>query len=92
MLQRPGENQPWQPSHRAPNPQQHDDPNADPPPPPKYFRPARFYCAETICAPYGVVIAWTKIKNTPSRLRQLLNFVFAQLNTSIIQNQLKKCY
>ena len=29
MLQRPGENQPWQPTHRPPNSQQHDDPNAD---------------------------------------------------------------
>jgi hypothetical protein len=74
MLQRPGENQPWQPTHRPPNPQQHDDPNADPPPPPNYFRPARFYCVETICAPCGVVIAWTKFAKSESPTN-ILNFL-----------------
>lgn len=31
-----------------------------PPPSKNHFSPARFYCVETICAPCGVVIAWTK--------------------------------
>ena len=53
MLQRPGENNPWQPNRREQNPQRHDDPNEDPPPPPHYFHAGRFYCVETICAPCG---------------------------------------
>ena len=74
MLQRPGENQPWYPTHRAINPQRHDDPNADPPPSPNYFRAARFYCVETICAPCGVVIAWTKFARSESPTN-ILNFL-----------------
>ena len=74
MLQRPGENQPWHPTQRASNAQQHDDPNADPPLPPNYFRAARFYCVETICAPCGVVIAWTKFAKSESPTN-ILNFL-----------------
>lgn len=74
MLQRPGENNPWQPNRRGPNPQQHDDPNEDPPPPSNYFRAARFYCIETICAPCGVVIAWTKFAKSESPTN-ILNFL-----------------
>ena len=66
MLQRPGENNPWEPNRRGPNPQQHDDPNAEPQEPPNYFRAGRFYCVETICAPCGVVIAWTKFAKSES--------------------------
>jgi len=74
MLQRPGENSPWEPNRRGPNPQQHDDPNADPPPPKHFFRAGRFYCVETICAPCGVVIAWTKFDRGESPTR-ILNFL-----------------
>ncbi len=74
MLQRPGENYPWQPQRRGPNPQRHDDPNEDPPPPQNYFRAARFYCVETICAPCGVVIAWTKFARSESTTN-ILNFL-----------------
>jgi hypothetical protein len=74
MLQRPGENHPWQPNRRGSNPQQHDDPNADPPPSPNYFSPARFYCVETICAPCGVVIARTKFAKSESPTN-ILNFL-----------------
>ncbi|KIM38574.1 hypothetical protein M413DRAFT_45603, partial [Hebeloma cylindrosporum] len=74
MLQRPGENNPWEPVRRGPNPQQHDDPNAEPRPPPNYFRAARFYCVETICAPCGVVIAWTKFAKSESPTN-ILNFL-----------------
>jgi hypothetical protein len=73
MLQRPGENNPWEPCRRGPNPQQHDDPNAEPQPPPNYFRAGRFYCVETICAPCGVVIAWTKFPKSESPTN-ILNF------------------
>jgi len=74
MLQRPDENYPWQPQRRGPNPQRHDDPNADPPLPQHYFRAARFYCVETICAPCGVVIAWTKFARSESTTN-ILNFL-----------------
>ena len=74
MLQRPGENHPWQPNRRGPNPQRHDDPNADPPPSPNYFSPDRFYCVETIVAPCGVVIAWTKFDKSESPTN-ILNFL-----------------
>ena len=60
MLQKPGENMPWNPKPRGPNVQRHDDNDEDPPPPPNYFSPGQWYCLETICAPCGVVIAWTK--------------------------------
>lgn len=66
MLQRPGEAQPWNPQRRGPNTQRHDDANEEPPLPPNYFSPARFYCVETICAPCGVVIAWTKFDRSES--------------------------
>ncbi|KAF8982923.1 hypothetical protein BDQ17DRAFT_1394010 [Cyathus striatus] len=39
---------------------QHDQPNCEPQEPDNYFVAPRFYCVETICAPCGVVIAWTK--------------------------------
>ena len=74
MLQWPRENYPWQPNRRGPNPQQYDDPNEDPPLPSNYFCAARFYCVETICAPCGVVIAWTKFARSESPTN-ILNFL-----------------
>jgi len=74
MLQRPGENNAWQPNRRGPNPQRHDEPNADPAPPSNYFRANRFYCTETLCAPCGVVIAWTKFDKSESTTK-ILNFL-----------------
>jgi len=74
MLQQAGENNAWQPNRRGPNPQQHGDPNADPPPSKNYFRAGRFYCVETICAPCGVVIAWTKFDRVESPTN-ILNFL-----------------
>jgi len=74
MLQRLGENNPWEPNRRGPNPQQHDDPNAEPWEPPNYFRAGRFYCVETIVAPCGVVIAWTKFAKSESPTN-ILNFL-----------------
>ena len=74
MLQRPAESYSWQPNTRGPNPQRHDDPSSDPPLPLNYFSPARFYCVETLCAPCGVVIAWTKFARSESTTN-ILNFL-----------------
>jgi len=64
MLRRQGESQPWQPT-AGPITQPHDEPV------PEiqyktYFTPHQFYCVETICAPCGVVIAWTKFARAES--------------------------
>ena len=74
MLQRPAENYEWQPKAKGPNLQHHDDPNTDPPLPKNFFSPSRFYCVETICAPCGVVIAWTKFDRSESPTN-ILNFL-----------------
>ena len=66
ILQRPGEIQPWNPQRKKSNPQRHDNENEEPPLAPNYFSPARDYCVETICAPCGVVIAWTKFAKSES--------------------------
>jgi hypothetical protein len=78
MLQRPGEIQAWNPQRRGPNPQRHDDDNEEPPPSPNFFSPARYYCVETICAPCGVVIAWTKFarSESPTNILQFLEDVY----------------
>ena len=39
-----------------------------------YFVAPRFYCVETICAPCGVVIAWTKFAKSESETK-ILNFL-----------------
>ena len=39
-----------------------------------YFSPARYYCVETIVAPCGVVIAWTKFDKSESPTN-ILNFL-----------------
>ena len=39
-----------------------------------YFGSSRFYCVETICAPCGTVIAWTKFDKAESPT-QILNFL-----------------
>jgi hypothetical protein len=66
MLQRPGERNPWQPGLRRTE-QPHDDDDDDVEiPRVHYFGPAKFYCVETICAPCGVVIAWTKFDKSES--------------------------
>lgn len=64
MLQRPQERQPWQNQENHPH-QPHDEEN------PEhvrkhFFSPARSYCVETVVAPCGVVIAWTKFEKSES--------------------------
>ena len=78
MLQRPGETQAWNPQRRGPNPQRHEDDNEEPAPSRNYFSPARYYCVETICAPCGVVIAWTKFARSESttNILQFLESVY----------------
>jgi len=72
MLQRPGENLPWNPATRG-NVQPHDE-NAPEPLRSHYFSPPRFYCVETICAPCGAVIAWAKFAKSESPTN-ILNFL-----------------
>ncbi|KAF8873689.1 hypothetical protein BD779DRAFT_1613661 [Infundibulicybe gibba] len=72
MLQRPGENMPWEPATRG-NAQPHDEESTERERK-HYFSPAKFYCVETICAPCGVVIAWTKFDKSESPTN-ILNFL-----------------
>ena len=74
MLRQSGENVPWQPTTTETVPQPHDEPAPDVQPSKNYFRAGRFYCVETICAPCGVVIAWTKFDKSESPT-QILNFL-----------------
>ena len=62
-----------------------DDPNADPPPPKHFFCAGRFYCVETICAPCGVVIAWTTFDRgeSPTRILNFLGTVYPSGNTNL---------
>ena len=73
MIQRPNENNPWQPGLRRAF-QPHDDDDKPEVPRKNYFGPGQFYCVETICAPCGVVIAWTKFDKSESPTN-LLNFL-----------------
>jgi len=75
MLQRPSERNPWQPGLRRTE-QPHDNDNDEEMEIPRehYFGPAKFYCIETICAPCGVVIAWTKFDKSESPTN-ILNFL-----------------
>jgi len=76
MLQRPGENLPWDPVQgRDHQPHDQDVPDVQRP---NYFRPARFYCVETITAPCGIVIAWAKFakSESPTNIMQFLESVY----------------
>ena len=65
MLQRPNENLPWDPV-RGRNHQPHDQNMPEEVQRSNYFRPGRFYCVETITAPCGIVIAWSKFARSES--------------------------
>jgi hypothetical protein len=54
--------------------QRHDDTHVTPNRKDNFFSPPRFYCVETICAPCGVVIAWTKFAKSESPTN-ILNFL-----------------
>ena len=72
MLQQPQEPQPWQLQQN--NPQQPHDEVAPDNVRTHFFSPARYYCIETIVAPCGVVIAWTKFDKSESPTK-ILDFV-----------------
>ncbi|KAF8885044.1 hypothetical protein BD779DRAFT_1442738 [Infundibulicybe gibba] len=63
---------PWEPATRG-NAQPHDEESTERQRK-HYFSPARFYCVETICAPCGTVIAWTKFDKSESPTN-ILNFL-----------------
>jgi hypothetical protein len=71
------ENMPWLPA-RPQRTAPHDE--ATPPEQQRttYFLPPKFYCIETICAPCGVVIAWTKFakSESPTNILQFLQSVY----------------
>jgi len=70
-------NQPWHPrTERVTQP--HDEPEPEVVLPKNYFSAAKFYCVETICAPCGVVIAWTKFdkSESPTHILNFLESVF----------------
>ena len=74
MLHRPDEENIWQLQARN-NIQPHDEDAADNQQiHPNYFTVFRFYCVETICAPCGVVIAWTKFARAESPTN-IVNFL-----------------
>ena len=64
MLQQPQELQAWQSLQNYPY-QPHDE-ETQGHVLTHYFSPARYYCVETIVAPCGVVIAWTKFDKSES--------------------------
>jgi uncharacterized Zn finger protein (UPF0148 family) len=77
MLRRPGETMPWQNDIQR-NMQPHDQEPDDDTPRKHYFSPNRFYCVETICAPCGTVIAWTKFaySESPTHILDFLKSVY----------------
>ena len=76
MLQHPEELQPWQNRQNLQiHPRQPHDDDENPPPRQKhFFSPARSYCVETVVAPCGVVIAWTKFDKSESTTN-ILNYL-----------------
>ena len=74
ILQRPGERQPWQRSPHSAIQYPHDEEAPEEAQRKNYFSPNRFYCVETLCAPCGVVIAWTKFAKSESPTN-ILNFL-----------------
>ena len=78
ILQRPGEQEEWHQPQPAQAVQAHD---ADQPAEEgrkHYFSPNRFYCVETLCAPCGVVVAWTKFdkSESPTKILNWLGVVY----------------
>jgi len=81
MLNHPGENLAWNQSNER-DIQPHDEDVAEVQRK-NYFSPARFYCVETLCAPCGVVIAWTKFvkSESPTQILKFLKDTYPQKDT-----------
>ena len=76
---------PWNPSHNY-NIQPHDEPAPVRAPRSQvqtYFSAGRWYCVETIAAPCGVVIGWTKFDKaeSPTNILDFLDKVYPDPNT-----------
>ncbi|KAF9002695.1 hypothetical protein BDQ17DRAFT_1242905 [Cyathus striatus] len=66
MLCKPAENPPWNKNRGRRVQQPHDESDTNIPKRSHYFSASRYYCVETICAPCGAVIAWTKFVKSES--------------------------
>jgi len=77
MLRRPAENFDWLPNLQH-NPLPHDGPVPPDRENKHYSSPNRFYCVETVCAPCGTVIAWTKFakSESPTKIMNFLNSIY----------------
>jgi hypothetical protein len=81
MLNHQDENLAWNENvEREVQPHDEEAPEAQPK---HYFSPARFYCVETLCAPCGVVIAWTKFakSESPTKILKFLKDTYPDKNT-----------
>lgn len=69
---------PWQPKNQQTYIQLHDEEADDVDNRKNYFGPSRFYCVETMCAPCGVVIAWTKFvkSESPSNILKFMDKIY----------------
>ena len=74
ILQHPGEQHAWQHSPRSAIQYPHDEDAPENVQRKHYFSPNQFYCIKTICAPCGIVIAWTKFAKAESPTN-ILNFL-----------------
>ena len=83
VLQHPGEREDWQPQNTRQVAQAHDDIHPPDEVRKHYFSPNRFYCVETMCAPCGVVIAWTKFdkSESPTNILNWLGTVYPEPDT-----------
>ncbi len=63
---RTGAQEPWQRGPNNHSTQPHDADHPEEPERKNYFSPNRWYCVETMCAPCGVVLAWTKFAKSES--------------------------
>ena len=69
---------PWIPAFNQETQQHDEEPTVAGSRKDNYFVAPRFYCVETICAPCGVVIAWTKFAKaeSPTNILNFLNVVY----------------
>ncbi len=76
-LRRSDNDWPWLPQALRGN-QPHDEPAPETEPLKNYFTAPSFYCTETICAPCGVVIAWTLFpkSESPTKILRFLETTF----------------